>query len=362
MKKKIVVLIILLLIIGFFGTIEIFHYTSEPQFCAICHPKKSPGVNGEVYTWRLSVHAKADVECLDCHAKPGVFYYFLRKIVAAKDPITQITHSTEEIEKRLSHPSEDAAPEGSCLFCHSDDFNKKYRSSHFMTLPTKFLKFRNLDYVVNPQYRKAHGLPDIEKTDYVKGYNFSHKDHFENFEDLKCITCHFNQFAHPDYRINYAYKMKMVCFKCHEEEGGPDNKNCTKCHVIQDKIRNAKIKGVEGDEDVMIDLKCTDCHKSFKKLPDKKVCIDCHDGDVEYGKTLVEWKRKIQNRLIKIELLYEKAKVKAEKNKNLEEKFREGERLYKDVLNDSSKGVHNFEYINAILDKAENIFKSLLEK
>ncbi len=359
--KKWIIGIIILIIIGFFGTVEIFHYTSEPQFCALCHPKKTPGPNGEVFTWEQSIHAKADVECLDCHAKPGVINYFIRKIVAAKDPITQLTHSQEELDKILSHPSKDAAPEESCLFCHTDDFNKKYRKTHFMTLPTKFLKFRNLDYVINPEYRQSHGLPDIMKVNYVNGYNFSHKDHFENFENLRCTTCHFNEFAHPDYRINYAYKMKMVCFKCHEEEGGPEKEKCETCHVIQNKIRNAKFDNVSGDEDVMIDLKCTDCHKTFEKLPDKKTCIDCHDGDVEYGKTLVEWKTKTKNRLLKIELLYEKAKVKAEKDKSLREKFLQAEKLYKAVLNDHSYGVHNFEYVNSILDKTEKILKSILK-
>ncbi len=360
MKKKITVLIIILLIIGFFGTIEIFHYTSEPEFCALCHPKKRPGPNGEVFTWEQSIHAKADVKCLDCHAKPGVINYFIRKVIAAKDPITQITHSEEEIEKKLSHPSKDAAPVESCLFCHTDDFNKKYRSTHFMTLPTKFLKFRELDYVVNPEYRESHDLKDIMVSDYIKGYNFSHKDHMENFENLRCESCHFKSFAHPDFRINYALKMKKTCFNCHEKEDGPDNNECTTCHVVQDKIRHAKIKGVEGDEDVMIDLKCTDCHKSFEKLPDKKTCIDCHEGDEEYGKTLVEWKTKIRDRLEKMEILYQKAKLNVQKHPELREKFKEAERIYKEVLNDRSLGVHNFEYINALLDYAEKQFKMLL--
>ncbi len=359
-KKKVFVLITILLIVGFFGTIEIFHYTSEPEFCALCHPKKSPGPNGEVFTWEQSIHAKADVRCLDCHAKPGVINYFIRKIIAVKDPITQFTHSTEEIEKKLAHPSKDAAPEESCLFCHTDDFNKKFRSTHLMTLPTKFLKFRELDSVVNPQYREEHGLKDIEKADYVKGYNFSHKEHLENFNNLRCVSCHFNSFAHPDFRINYALKMKKTCFKCHEDEGGPENNECITCHKVQDKIRHAKIKGVEGEEDVMVDLKCTDCHKSFEKLPDQKTCIECHDGDEEYGKTLVEWKTKIKNRLTQIELLYEKAKLKAQKHPEFKEKFKNAERLYNEVIDDKSLGVHNFEYINSILDYIEKELKTIL--
>ncbi len=362
MKGKVIVVILILIVVGFFGSVEVFHYTSEPEFCALCHPKKQPGPNGEVFTWEQSIHAKAGVKCLDCHAKPGVINYFIRKIKAAKDPITQLTHSEKEIEAKLAHPSKDAAPEQSCLFCHTDSFNKKYRSTHFMTLPTKFLKFRTLDYVVNPQYREKFDLPDIDKTDNVKGFHFSHEDHFENFSNLTCITCHFNKFAHPDYRINYAYKMKMVCFNCHKKEGGPENNNCTLCHTIQNKIRNAKIKGVKGDEDVMVDLDCTDCHSSFKKLPNKNTCINCHDGDAEYGKTLVEWTNKIKTRLLKIELLYEKAKLKAEKNKSFMKEFKEGEKYYKDVLNDGSNGVHNFEYVNSLLDKAENIFKDIIKK
>ncbi len=360
MKKKVWIWgIIIIIVVGFFGTVEIFHFTSEPEFCAICHPKREPGPNGEVYTWEHSIHAKAGITCLDCHAKPGVLYYFERKIIAVKDPITQLTHSQKELDEMMAHPSAEAAPEQSCLFCHTDDFNKKYRSTHFMSLPTKFLRFRNLDYVVNPQFREAHGLKDIMKADHVAGYYFSHSEHMENFDNLRCTTCHFNEFAHPDNRINYAYKMKMVCFKCHKEEGGPKDSNCVKCHVVQNEIRHAKIKGAEGDEDVMADLGCDDCHASFKKLPGKQTCIDCHDGDKKFGETLVQWKNKIKERLAKTGKLYEKARAKAEKDKSLQKKFFEGERLYKTVLNDKSFGVHNFEYVNTILDKADKIFSAM---
>ena len=361
-KIKLIVLIIIILgIVGFFGGVEALHYSSSSQFCALCHPKLKPGPNGEVFTWRQSVHAKADIECLDCHAKPGVINYFIRKVTAAKDLYTQLTHSPEELDKILSHPSKDAAPEKSCLFCHTDSFNKSWRKSHFMTLPTEFLKFRTLDYVKNPDFRKKHMLKDILTSDEVKGYNFSHKDHMENFESLSCQTCHFEQTGHPDYRKNYGLMMKKTCFKCHEENDGPSNDDCTACHAVQDKIKHGKLGKVSGDEDVMVDLKCTDCHKSFEKMPDKKSCIDCHDGDEEYGQTLVEWKTTVKTKLDKLLLLYEKARIKAEENRALYPKFKEAADIIESVKDDGSKGVHNFELINNALDTAEKLLKDVLK-
>ncbi len=360
--KIIVIFLFFLAIIGFFGGVEALHFSSEPKFCALCHPKQKPGPNGEVFTWKQSAHAKEEVECLDCHAKPGVINYFIRKVTAAKDLYTQLTHSPEELDEILSHPSDHAAPEESCLFCHSDDFNKKWRSSHFMTLPTSFLKFRMLDYVKNPEFRKKHSLVDILNSDEINGYSFSHKEHMENFKNLKCTSCHFEQVGHPDFNKNYKLMMKKVCFKCHEENDGPDNNDCTTCHIVQEKIRKAKIENFKGDEDVMVDLECTDCHKSFEKLPDKKTCIECHDGDTEYGKTLVEWKTTTTSRLDTIKILYLKAKDKAFKNKNLLEKFKKAEKMYKAILNDGSKGVHNFEYISSIIDNVEKTFKNIINQ
>ncbi len=358
--KLFFVIIVLLGIIGFFGGVEALHYSSSPQFCAICHPKQKPGPNGEVFSWKQSVHAKAEVECLDCHAKPGVINYFIRKVTAAKDLYTQLTHSPEELDKMLAHPSKHAAPEESCLFCHTDKENNEWRKTHFMTLPTEFLHFRMLDYVKNPDFREKHGLKDIMTNDEVKGYNFSHKEHMENFKELTCQSCHFESTGHPDFSKNYPLMMKKVCFKCHEENDGPSNDECTTCHAVQDEVRHGKLLGQKGDEDVMVDLECTECHKSFEKLPEKKTCIECHDGDEEYGQNLVEWKAEISAKMEKIELLYEKAKAKSEKTPSLQEQFKKAEELYNAVKNDGSKGVHNFEFIKSVLNVAEKQFKKIL--
>ena len=357
-KGKILLILILLLIIVMVFTIKVFHYTSEPEFCGLCHSNKIPGPNGEVYTWEQSSHAKAGVTCLDCHAKPGLINYFIRKILAIKDPIIQLTHPEREIVMKLAHPSKDAAPMESCLFCHTDDFNREYRASHFMALPWKFLKFRNLDYVVNPQFRIAHSLVDIYKTDRVRGYNFSHKEHMENFEDLECISCHFKEFAHPNPNVNYPYKMKMVCFNCHEKEGGPENSDCETCHAIQPEIRKGSVDKVKGEEDVMSDLECKECHTTFKKLPDEKSCIECHD-DEEYGKIFSQWKKEITSKIEELKPLYEEARKKALSNKELMERFREGEELYRAVIYDGSEGAHNFEYEKELLKKAQEIFKEI---
>jgi nitrate/TMAO reductase-like tetraheme cytochrome c subunit len=361
-KGKIIILLFILAIIGFLGGVEALHYSSEPKFCAICHPKQKPGPNGEVFSWKLSAHAKEEVECLDCHATPGVINYFIRKVTAAKDLYTQLTHSPKELDEILAHPSAHAAPEESCLFCHTDSFNKQWRSSHFMTLPTSFLKFRMLDYVENPQFRKKHSLEDILKTDEINGYAFSHKEHMENFKNLRCTSCHFEEVGHPDFSKNYALMMKKACFKCHEENDGPDNEECSTCHIVQNKIRQAEIENMQGDADVMADLECTECHKSFEKMPDKKTCIECHDGDEEYGKTLIEWKTTVKSRLDTIKLLFLKAKDKAYKDKNILNKFKNTEKLYRAVLFDRSKGVHNFEYITSILNKVEKEFKQIINK
>jgi nitrate/TMAO reductase-like tetraheme cytochrome c subunit len=361
-KFKVIILVIIVLgIVGFFGGVEALHYSSSPQFCAICHPKQKPGPNGEVFSWKQSVHAKAEVECLDCHAKPGVINYFIRKVSAIKDVYTQLTHSSKELDEKLSHPSKHAAPEESCLFCHTDDFNKKWRATHFMTLPTGFLKFRIIDYAKNPDFRENHGLTDIMASDEVGGYSFSHKDHMENFKDLTCQSCHFEQTGHPDFNKNYKLMMKKTCFKCHEENDGPSNDECTTCHVVQDNIKHGKLGKIKGDEDVMVDLKCADCHKSFEKMPDKNSCIECHDGDKEYGDTFVQWKTTVKSKIEKLALLYEKARVKAENNPSLMDKFKEAASMYKAIKNDGSMGVHNFELINSALDTIEKDFKEILK-
>ncbi len=359
--KIFAVVIVLLGIVGFFGGVEILHYTSHPKFCAICHPKQHPGPNGEVWTWKQSKHAAADVSCLDCHAKPGVVNYIIRKVTASKDVYTQLLHSTEEIEKKLANPTPHAAPEESCNFCHTEEVNSKIRASRLMALPTHFLNFRKIDYVVNPDFMEKNSLEDIFKVNDINGYAFSHKNHIENYK-LRCVNCHFEEVGHPDHRKNYGLMMKKVCFTCHEKEGGPSNNDCNVCHTVQDKIRKGKISdNITGAEDVMASLACTECHTSFDALPGEKSCIECHDGSEDYGKMFNDWKTSAKGKFEKLELIYKKAREKAFSKPKFKEQFKKSENVYQLLKADKSNGIHNSEFISNTLDKLEKDFKEIID-
>ena len=299
--KLTILIIIALLGIYTFVSIETLHYTSDPSFCKYCHPENRAGLLGEVYTWQMTPHARASVECLDCHGRIGFIGYMRAKVGGLKDVYGEFFKSPEyklEILRRSSENPQYAAklvPSEACMFCHTDSYNQKIRQERLMRV---IFTMRKVDGVKNPDFRMSKGLPDVltEGVRDTARIDPKHKSHYEM--GINCVECHLGV-VHGGLPQNRPEKQR--CFDCHDKvkpSKAPDNYNCRACHMTEESmIPKTPIEFGKGktavsfahDTHVMVSS-CSDCH--VKLFPMKKgstkitadehsagkYCFSCHDG------------------------------------------------------------------------------------
>jgi nitrate/TMAO reductase-like tetraheme cytochrome c subunit len=366
-KKHIVLFTILsvafIVIFGFIN-IQILHMTSEPEFCHLCHPAKGRGPLAEVDSWEHSAHSAAGVSCLDCHGRPGVIGYVKAKLGGLKDTYMQLTISKEHKLEILSNPHKELVPDWHCLYCHSDDGNKKVRET--TQGPMKLVHMRMLDDVVNPGFRERRGLPDIMTDTSVGGTHFDHNMHISGF-NLTCRDCHFGVVHNPGGktdRMNFC----IACHSDNKDSSAPQISNCKACHQTQLAMNEGKgVAGVKGEPGLMFaaSVGCTDCHTGISKgvyRPSSNSCADCHEG-ADYLNLYKEWAGETDKRikaLQKVRIEVEAALNDADAAKrNTVEAWKIYQRAIQNlrfVRNDGTHGVHNNDYALAILKSVENDF------
>ncbi len=306
--KLTILIIFALFAIYTFVSIEALHYTSAPSFCKNCHPEEKAGLLGEVYTWQITPHAKAGVECLDCHGKIGFIGYMKAKMGGLRDVYGEFFKSPEyklEILRRSSESPKYAAklvPNETCLFCHTDSYNQKIRKETIMKV---VFTMRMVDGVKNPDFRTSKGLPDI-LTDNVSekaGIDPKHKTHHD--KGFNCVDCHLGV-AHGGQPVNKP--KKQTCFECHDKSRTaktPDNYDCTFCHRSEESmIPKSAITYGKGktavnfahDTHAMISS-CKDCHiklfpmqkgltkMTFEDHSTGNACFSCHNGKKAFSWT-----------------------------------------------------------------------------
>lgn len=351
-----------------FVNIQILHMTSEPEFCAMCHPQKGRGPLAEVDSWEHSAHGEAGVSCLDCHGRPGVVGYVKAKLGGLKDTYMQLTISAEEKLQILSNPDKDLVPVAHCLFCHSDKGNQDYRQEHKYSM--KLVEMRMLDDVVNPDFRLRKGLPDIMQDDFVGGTHFNHAFHMESF-DFICRDCHFGITHDP---MSKTERMN-VCVACHtenKESSAPQLDNCVICHQAQvDMNKGVGAIGVTGEPGLMTaaGITCQECHTAVAQglyRPSASTCTNCHDDSyVDVFKDWSQETKETQEQLQEMRITVEDALKEADKVKRDTAApwalYQKGLSNLKLVRNDGTHGVHNRDYAEAILKSVEADFKKVLQ-
>jgi nitrate/TMAO reductase-like tetraheme cytochrome c subunit len=349
-----------------FINIEILHMTSEPEFCALCHPKHGVGPLAEVDSWEHSAHSDAGVSCLDCHGRPGPLGYVKAKMGGLVDLYMQFTISKEHKIEILSEPSEDLVPDEHCTFCHTDEGNKEYREKH--PVPLEIIEMRLLDHVENPEFRERKGLPDIMTDNYVGGTHFEHSFHIESFE-LACRDCHFGVVHNPKSKTDRM----NVCVECHLDNEGssaPLIADCKTCHEAQVAMNEGTgAHGVVGEPGLMYaaDISCEMCHTQVsegKYRSSSSGCVDCHDED--YKEIFTDWAAQAKNQIARLNLIRaesEEALLAAEKRHR---DVTAGWKTYKRALanlnfvkDDGTNGVHNTDYAMAVLARVERDFKDI---
>ena len=279
--KLSIVLLIAFIAVFTFANVEMMHITSEPGFCEMCHPGTDTGALSEVHTWRQNIHAEAGVKCLDCHGEPGFFGYKKAKIGGLYDTYVEIFKSEEYKLEVLNRSVNDPAyagqlvPPTTCLFCHTDSVNQRIRSERLMSVG---LKFRKLDGVRNPEFRRERGMRDIFADELKSDIDPNHQRHIE--AGLTCADCH-HRFVHGG-----------------EYRAAVDLDNCARCHSERrSEISMSPIVFGEGDSAVSFShdfhgmiFSCNQCHTELfpMKAGSSKItfedhtsgtsCYSCHNG------------------------------------------------------------------------------------
>jgi len=235
--------------------------TSTPRFCGACK-SHVPYVD----EYELSAHR--DVNCEQCHTKPGPFFFLTSKLEALQQPVHEIMGDYEK-------PILGTVLNQSCRRCHDDDLlfhpisGSGIRVQHKHLIEAGFLCIRCHSTV-------AHGtaIPEGSRT-------------YPSMDE--CLLCHNNEFTNADGQVATA-----ECGLCHtkpdyaaqpashDDSGWIDThgsigvlSTCSACHTGPDACSRCH-SGVEmPHDDAWISA-----HGKQVDAGGEKVCGQCHDtGD-----------------------------------------------------------------------------------
>ena len=219
--------------------------TGKTGFCNTCHV-----MNPFYDSWKVSTHSQ--VNCLECHLKPGFAGY-------VKGKINGLAQAVDCVVGRIGTKPNAHIDDLSCLRaqCHSVD-----------ELSSETIEYKNV--------------------------KFKHAKHIGNVVDgikISCNTCHSHFEGEEHFSIN-----DDVCFTCHFlKSGEKDSKevrtSCTGCHEVPDKVIERGLVKINHAEFVSYEASCEDsCHKKIVEQPSsvsENICLNCHsfgkdeESDVE---------------------------------------------------------------------------------
>ena len=241
--------------------------TSTPQFCGACK-SHVPYVDG----WEASAHS--DVNCEQCHTKPGPFFFLTSKLEALQQPVHELVGNYEK-------PILGTVLNQSCRRCHDNDllFNPISRGGirvqHKHLIEAGFLCIRC-------HSAQGHGdaVPEGSRTypsmdQCLLCHNNTYTTETGQVATAECDLCH----TRPDYADQPASHdesgwmedhgsigILSTCSACHTE---PDA--CTSCHGgVRMPHRDTWISrhGVRVDAEGQ--KSCEQCHDT------KEYCQTCH--------------------------------------------------------------------------------------
>ena len=232
--------------------------TSTPQFCATCKSHVP-------YVDEYEKSAHRNVNCEQCHSKPGPFFFLTAKLEALQQPIHQIMGNYEK-------PILGAVLNQSCRRCHNNDLlyhpvsKNGIRVQHQHLIEAGFLCMRC-------HSTQAHGtaVPEGSRT-------------YPSMD--QCLLCHNNQYKAPDGRV--ATSRCDLCHTkpdyaaqpaSHDSSQWPKRhgsigilSTCTACHVKKDACSRCH-GGVEMPHSTL----WISQHGKQVEQDGKKVCTQCHE-------------------------------------------------------------------------------------
>jgi cytochrome c nitrite reductase small subunit len=222
--------------------------TSTTWFCDSCHIH-----DADIANYRTSAHK--DVNCEQCHSKPGPFFFLTAKLEALQQPVKQFSGDYEE-------PILGAVQNAACRRCHTNE--------------------------------------DLFTTISRNGINVDH-EHLIAAGYL-CITCHATV-AHGEAvpKGSKTYPSMDQCLVCHnnqyrDADGSVATSRCDICHTqpgygAKPSTHDEAWIDTHGSEGIL--STCTACHPqrapdpldaaASSAMPEPRAiatgdCVDCHGG------------------------------------------------------------------------------------
>jgi nitrate/TMAO reductase-like tetraheme cytochrome c subunit len=235
--------------------------TSTPQFCATCK-SHVPYVDA----YRESAHR--NVNCEQCHSKPGPFFFLTAKLQALQQPIQQLTGNYQK-------PILGSVLNQSCRRCHNNDLlyhpvsKNGIRVQHKHLIEAGFLCIRC-------HSTQAHGdaIPPGSRTypsmdQCLLCHNNHYKDAQGQVATARCDLCHTRpdygalpvSHKNPQWRTDHgSIGILSTCTACHVKKDA-----CSKCH---------------GGVEMPHDAQWIEQHGKQVERGGRKLCTQCHDAKV----------------------------------------------------------------------------------
>jgi hypothetical protein len=231
--------------VGVFG-VAVVEATGQPRFCNSCHI-----MNPYYDSWTKSSHA--EVNCLNCHLRPGFTGYVRGKI-------NGLAQLVDCVVGRVGTKPSATVVDASCLRseCHATE---------------------NLG----------------AETFGSSGIRFAHDKHVNKVVDgikITCGTCHSHFEGNEHFHVN-----TNTCFTCHflggDTSGGRLVKtSCQDCHKVPDQVIRRGYVKIDHSEFVSFKASCEEsCHKREVRQAsrvEETVCLDCHAFPKEADANSVE--------------------------------------------------------------------------
>lgn len=244
-RKKLLLLFVLALFpMGGFIT-----YSEQPAFCKSCH------IMDPYYaSWESSTHS--EVNCLECHMKPGLAGHI-------KGKINGLAQAVDCAVGRVGTKPNAHITDASCLRsgCHSVE---------------------ELENDQEHRDAETEREPNQPQDKYI--YKFTHRGHISTSTagiDLSCDTCHSHFEGEEHFDVN-----TQVCFSCHflksaQSEKDPVDSQCVSCHDLPtEPVKRGEVE-IHHQELVDYQASCQEsCHRKQIEMDsavDESLCLGCHD-------------------------------------------------------------------------------------
>ncbi len=199
---------------------------------------------------------------------------------------------------------------------------------------------------------------NLRKTKRVsfKGLELTHRDHVYK-HNLECTYCHDNSIEH-----GYVKLERENCLACHHSQ---ENRECSDCHKLQHSMfAGVGGFGVEETPSIMVDLDCSDCHADLhggnNRAATLETCVECHEDG--YEEFVVEWQSETDERVIVVDerltdirqlaLTGRSRGITSDSIRVAEKYMTEALSHIEIVKGDRSRGVHNIEFVDLLLETA----------